>query len=219
MNGSDTSGGQRGGLRFFGRMTANLSHEFNNIITIIGEVAGLLDDLLLLAEKGRPLNTEKLKSLSDNVKRQVERGKAVVKHMNFLGHSIDDRSREVDLGVLVENVTNLSKRIAERKGVALAAEPAVEPVVVNCDPFGVMQAVFLCVDAALGAGAVGVPIKIGVRRVEAGAEIAVESAAFEPFGSAEAKLEDAGHLAAQMRAEFASQNEGEKRVAKITFQA
>ena len=46
---------ERTDLQFFGRIMANVSHEFNNVITIIGELSGLLRDLAGLAERGRPL--------------------------------------------------------------------------------------------------------------------------------------------------------------------
>lgn len=208
MNGANLPAGSRGGLGFLGRMTANLSHELNNVFTIIGEVAGLLDDLVVLHEKGRPLGVEKLRSLSENIKRQLERGRTIVKNMNYLGHSTDGPAAQVDLNALIESLAGLGKRIAERKGAALETVTAAGPVVLACDPFALMRALFLCVDAALEGGAVGSPVRIFVRRSAAGTEIGVESDEFDPAGAAKEPLEEAGLLAAGLPAEFASGCDG-----------
>ena len=38
------------GLQFFGKMTASISHEIKNVLAIINENAGLLEDLALLSD-------------------------------------------------------------------------------------------------------------------------------------------------------------------------
>ncbi len=43
---------QLDGLRFFGMINASISHEIKNVLAIISESAGLMEDLLLLAQKG-----------------------------------------------------------------------------------------------------------------------------------------------------------------------
>ena len=53
-------------LAFFGMMGAEVSHEMRNVLSIISEYAGLLDDLLRLAEKGKALDHVRLKKLSAN---------------------------------------------------------------------------------------------------------------------------------------------------------
>ena len=40
------------GLQFFGKMTASISHEIKNVLAIINENAGLLEDLALMADRG-----------------------------------------------------------------------------------------------------------------------------------------------------------------------
>ena len=42
------------GLRFFGKISASISHEIKNAIAVMNENAGLIKDLIMMAERGRP---------------------------------------------------------------------------------------------------------------------------------------------------------------------
>ena len=46
------------GLAFFGEITASVSHEINNAISIINEYSGLLEDLTYTAERGENVSSE-----------------------------------------------------------------------------------------------------------------------------------------------------------------
>ncbi|MGA6927645.1 MAG: hypothetical protein WBY88_18290, partial [Desulfosarcina sp.] len=59
------------GVRFFGEMSASISHEIKNVLAIIHENAGLLQDLLMMSEKGLPLSSERLSRLAQSILRQV----------------------------------------------------------------------------------------------------------------------------------------------------
>ena len=48
------------GVRFFGEMSASISHEIKNVLAIINENAGLLQDMVMMIEKGSPLSPERL---------------------------------------------------------------------------------------------------------------------------------------------------------------
>ena len=61
------------GLQFFGKMTASISHEIKNTLAIMNENAGLLEDLSILAERGRPLDLERVKRIAGQVTKQIHR--------------------------------------------------------------------------------------------------------------------------------------------------
>ena len=42
------------GLQFFGKVSASIAHEIKNVLAIINENAGLLEDLTFAARKERP---------------------------------------------------------------------------------------------------------------------------------------------------------------------
>jgi signal transduction histidine kinase len=98
------------GLQFFGKMTASISHEIKNVLAIINENAGLLEDLALMANRGAAIETQRLENMSRVVKKQVDRADAIMKNMNRLAHSIDESIKTIDLNDLLELLVALSGR-------------------------------------------------------------------------------------------------------------
>jgi len=85
------------GLAFFGRTNRFISHELKNILAIISETLGLIDELLELAETGKTLKPGKLRSLSESVIEEVGRANGIIRNMNTFGHSVDEFLGEVDI--------------------------------------------------------------------------------------------------------------------------
>ena len=86
------------GVRFFGEMSASISHEIKNVLAIVNENAGLLQDMVMMIEKGMPLSPERLSGLARSIVRQVKRGDRIVKDMNRFAHSADHPAETVDIG-------------------------------------------------------------------------------------------------------------------------
>ena len=70
------------GLQFFGKISASISHEIKNVLAIINENAGLLEDFTLMAEKGRPIDMERFKTVAGKIRGQVGRADGIVKNFN-----------------------------------------------------------------------------------------------------------------------------------------
>ncbi len=85
------------GLQFFGKMSASISHEMKNVMAIINENAGLLEDLTVMAEKGMPIDPERLKTQASRIMKQIRRGDDIIKGMNRFAHSVDEPLRQADL--------------------------------------------------------------------------------------------------------------------------
>lgn len=85
------------GLAFFGRTNRFISHELKNILAIISETLGLIDELLELAETGKTLKPGKLRSLSESVLEEVDRANEIIRNMNAFGHSVDAFLGEIDI--------------------------------------------------------------------------------------------------------------------------
>ena len=54
------------GFGFMGRVNAGISHEMKNIMATISETAGLMEDWVDLAAKGRPLDMGRVEKLLSN---------------------------------------------------------------------------------------------------------------------------------------------------------
>jgi hypothetical protein len=59
----------KGGVQFFGIISASISHDIKNVLAVLNENAGLIEDLVLMAEKGASFNQERVKSLAGSIKR------------------------------------------------------------------------------------------------------------------------------------------------------
>jgi light-regulated signal transduction histidine kinase (bacteriophytochrome) len=90
------------GFSFFGMTNRLVSHEVKNILAIISETSGLMNELVELSEKGMALEPDKLRSLSGSMIEDVERANRIVRTMNAFAHSVDDFIREVDVREIVD---------------------------------------------------------------------------------------------------------------------
>ena len=139
----------RTGLAFFGAMSSSNFHEINNALAIINENAGLLGDLLRMADKGSDLELNKLDRVSALIIDQVRRAKEIVKTINRFSHSVEHPEKRVDLGETVVFVAHLAHRFAHMNGVAIEARLPSHPVKITTSPFFLENLVWLCLDFAM----------------------------------------------------------------------
>ena len=159
------------GLRFFGSISAMISHELKNVLAIINENAGLLEDLALLADRGTAPNPERLILIASKVKNQVDRGGGILKNLNQFAHSLDETFRAVDLNEVIELFLKLTERLAAMRGVAVEAKYAPEPLRVSTAPFYLINLLWMCLDFALNAAGADNFVEITVDKNAAGAQI------------------------------------------------
>ncbi|UCD18529.1 MAG: HAMP domain-containing histidine kinase [Candidatus Zixiibacteriota bacterium] len=161
------------GLAFFGAITASVSHELNNVISIIDQSAGLLEDLLSNAGQGNPISNERLEKISERVGQQTRRGIEIIKRLNTFSHSVDDQKCEFELNELVENLTALICRLATLKKVTLEVVYSDEPIALTGNPFLVQQAMFLSFRQVLAAAAAGDTVTITAAAGESAARLVI----------------------------------------------
>ena len=139
------------GLQFFGRISASISHEIKNVLAIVNENAGLLEDLTLLADRGQPLDPARLKIMAAAVKKQVGRADGIIKNMNRLAHSIDQTITTVDLDQTIELVIALTARFAAMQGVKVDLQLPASPLTISTAPFYLLNLLCLCLDFSMSA--------------------------------------------------------------------
>ena len=137
------------GLQFFGKMSASISHEIKNVLAIINENAGLLEDITLMEKKGIPLDPERIRIVAGKIKAQIGRADRIVKNMNSFAHSVDELDGHIDVNELLELLAALSLRFASMRGVTLGPEPVSGPVIISCNPFLLENLVWSCLDFAM----------------------------------------------------------------------
>lgn len=130
-------------IRFFSRLAGLATHDLKNFLAIINENAGLMEDLSMLADKGRPLEPERIRSISGKIKAQVSRSDATLKNLNRLSHFSDAGQEVCDLETVARLVLALSSRLAAAAAVTVQLIPPVTPLQVGMDPFSVAHMVFM----------------------------------------------------------------------------
>jgi signal transduction histidine kinase len=159
------------GLQFFGKISASISHELKNVMAIINENAGLLEDLTVMAEKGMPIDPQRLRTQASRIMKQVRRGDDIIKSMNRFAHSVDEPLRQADLNDSLALVCTLSGRFAFMRGVTLELQPPSTQVPIITNPFFLQNLIGLCLDFAMGCAGAGKTVFLKAEKTEGRAKI------------------------------------------------
>lgn len=157
-------------LRFFGTVTASVSHDLKNVLAIVNENAGLIEDMLAFAAQGRAIDPARLILAAQAIKTQIRRGDAIIKNLNSLAHSVDETEAAIVVDQAIELALGLTARMAAMRGVAVTMVPPAHSVMVKTAPFAFQQLMWRCLDAATAcAASLGGAIDITVEKVAQGA--------------------------------------------------
>ena len=135
-------------IRLFGTLTASATHEFQNVLAIIRESAGLMEDILAITpmEESAALG-ERLGAPFATIQKQVKRGVELVSALNGFAHTADAPVQQVDMGALLERLLLLTHRRAAGAGVEIAFIPADDSLVLPCDPVQLQVCLYHAMEA------------------------------------------------------------------------
>ena len=126
---------------FMGRLTAGVTHEFKNVLAIIKETTGLMEDLLSFADSSFKHKDRFSKALV-TIKEQIDRGVELSTKLNRLAHDPDTEQAQIDLSQVLEQTVYLSRRFARLSGVQLKAEPSEAAVSLTGNPLLIRMTLF-----------------------------------------------------------------------------
>jgi hypothetical protein len=154
---------------FFGRITAAFTHEMRNVLAIIRESAGLMEDLMTLSQNDSFPHKERFVRSLTAIGTQVKRGIELSGRLNRFAHSTDEAEATVDLNQTLEEIVFLSERFARLKGVTLSLIPYARALTVVTFPIGLHMAVFGCLECCWNRMAAGgnVALTLGQKGQEA----------------------------------------------------
>lgn len=161
-------------LAFFGAITASVSHELSNVIAIMDQTTGLLEDRLAGAQEEIRITREKLETIVTSLQKQAMRGLDIIKRLNRFAHSTDHIRQTFDIGETLQNLIRLIGRLATTKGVTLETRLPATPIAIENNPFYLQQAVFAAVKAVLVHAQPGDVVTISLREHDHKAEMTVE---------------------------------------------
>jgi C4-dicarboxylate-specific signal transduction histidine kinase len=134
---------------FMGRITAGVTHEMKNVLAIIRESAGLMEDLLRLAKDDSfPAREKFLKSLS-RIGDQVNRGVELSNALNQFAHGPDQPFATVDMNRLIEQLVFLCQRFALSKRITLKSAAHDQPLLFRCEVMATQMTIFRGIDLFL----------------------------------------------------------------------
>ncbi len=104
-------------LKVFGKVSATVSHELKNTLSIINENAGLLDDLASMAEQQGGMEPQRVETAASTIMRQVSRSNIIIQNLNKYAHSGDTPTTLADLNEVLSLVISLTARHAAMKNI------------------------------------------------------------------------------------------------------
>jgi signal transduction histidine kinase len=128
-------------LAFFGQVNASISHELKNILAVISETAGLMNDLMELAAGGKQVAPEKIMSCGHDIVEEIQRGFVTINQMNRFSHSMDQTISRVDLIQLLELMTGLAKFLSFACRLRLGKPPENSSTIRTC-PFRLQNLIY-----------------------------------------------------------------------------
>lgn len=152
------------GLQFFGKVSASIAHEIKNVLAIINENAGLLEDLTFAAQRGTAIDPDRLTRVCQQFNKQILRADHIIKNMSQFAHSVDRFDAQVDLHGLAVLVGNLAGRLAAMRKLSIVVEPPSSPIIVKNNPFAVQNLIWLCLEFTFGATTAGGTLRLTAER-------------------------------------------------------
>lgn len=130
---------------FFGEIAASVSHDLQNVLAIIRESSGLIEDILMMNQD--TLKPEEIELLSSNISsviRQVDRGVSITSGLNNFAHTTES-VETANPGKVLERLLSLSKRIFQHKGLDVEIETAETSISIPIDPILFQALAYECI--------------------------------------------------------------------------
>jgi signal transduction histidine kinase len=153
-------------VAFFGKITAGITHEINNVLAIIQESSGLMEDILDITENGIFPHKDKFVKSLNRIHGQIQRGIDVSSRLNRFAHSSDHCPASLDLNEITEQMVLLASRFARLKNVVLESSPSDPPLIIKSDPVSLEMALFESIEILLNIIGSGGKITLSPRKIQ-----------------------------------------------------
>jgi C4-dicarboxylate-specific signal transduction histidine kinase len=147
---------------FMAAMTAGATHEVRNVLAIIKESAGLVDDLIQVYGTRGSLDPERVQRALERIGLQVKRGADLLTHLNRLAHTLDRDLSTVDMNQEVEQLLFLTQRFARQKGQQLEFRGAAGERLLVLNALRLQMALFGAMECCLEELPEGSTVRVGV---------------------------------------------------------
>jgi len=133
---------------FVGRIIASFTHELRNYLAIIGESAGLQQDMISLGGKSKLDASEYLKFLKD-IEAEVRRALKLITYLNRYAHRMDFETSDFSVNEAMEELAALVSRLAYLKKISLEREFGPDIPIIHTSPALIQLVVYCLFDQML----------------------------------------------------------------------
>ena len=149
---------------FIGKITASATHELRNVLAIVKESAGLIEDIVEVSDQRGSPNADKLMRAVGRIRDQVNRGADLITSLNRFAHSLDHAEEKVDLNQAVQEVSFLCRRRATQGRQFLEPQPGDEGLAVVLSHVRLQMALCAAVECCLEQLPEGATVTVHARR-------------------------------------------------------
>ena len=136
--------------KFLGKVTASMTHEIQNVLAIIKETSGLMEDFIQMHKTGGlPDLEERLDKCLDTLKRQAYRGVSLTSGLNGFAHTPDNSECSVDVCETAKKLLFVTDRLFKQKGVDVTITESSKPCSITTDPVLFQMILFTCIECLI----------------------------------------------------------------------
>lgn len=148
---------------FLGMVTASVSHDLQNVLAIVKETSGLMQDILLMHQDSlSPEMAEKFSISISRVQNQIERGVGITSALNGFAHTADSSEVVIDVLETIQRVVFLTRRIFQHQGMSIEISGSGDPLMMQVDPLLFQMLIFKSLQYVGGARPDAAVLKISV---------------------------------------------------------
>lgn len=153
---------------FFGKVTASTTHELQNVLAIIKENAGLMEDFIQMHSDSSPDLFEKFTRCLEKIKDQSYRGVDLTSGLNKFAHTTDNFLAPVNIYQITQRLIFLTKRVFLQKGRQIDLIDCENAPSVETDSVLFQKILWNCLECLVGIPDLTANIKVTILNSDAG---------------------------------------------------
>ncbi|MCF6247496.1 MAG: hypothetical protein L3J69_09070 [Desulfobacula sp.] len=135
---------------FLGAITCSVTHEIQNVLAIIKENSGLMEDFILMNPNGSvPGLEKKLAACIDKIKKQAYRGVGLTSELNSFAHGPDKTTTSINIVELIKKLVAVSERFFKLKGIDILLTVPDQRHSITTDPVLFQMIIFSCINCLI----------------------------------------------------------------------
>jgi len=151
-----------------------MTHEIKNVLAVIRESSGLMEDILSMTKEKSFQHKEKFLKVLSTIQEQVQRGVDLATSLNRFAHSMDEPKASVDINATLDQLAFLMQRFARLKRVNLKASRG-DSISIVKDPFRLQLVIFQCIESCLKESEEGMVIELKAEKQKNGVIVRILS--------------------------------------------